>query len=92
MTVGKLCSLVCADMSLPTILCADRNHFQDIVVVTAALEEVKQSRRFARVLEIVLLMGNYMNAGSRNEQTYGFEFSFLPKVSFGFLQVFCSLF
>ena len=48
--------------------------------MTGGLEEVKQSRKFARVLELVLLMGNYMNAGSRNEQTFGFELSFMPKV------------
>ena len=48
--------------------------------MTAGLEEVKQSRKFSRVLEVVLLMGNYMNAGSRNEQTFGFELSYMPKV------------
>lgn len=55
--------------------------YQDIVAATAALEEVKQSGKFAKVLELILLMGNYMNAGSRNEQTVGFEFNFITKVS-----------
>lgn len=31
--------------------------------------------------QIVLLMGNYMNAGSRNQQSYGFDLSYLTKMS-----------
>ncbi len=54
--------------------------FQDIVAATAALEEVKQSGKFHRILELVLLMGNYMNSGSRNAQSLGFEINFLTKV------------
>jgi len=52
----------------------------DIVAVTAGLEEVKNSRKFGRMLELILLFGNFMNAGSRNEQTFGFELSFLSKL------------
>lgn len=51
-----------------------------MVTATAALEEVKQSIKFAKILELILLIGNYMNAGSRNEQTIAFEFSFITKV------------
>jgi len=50
------------------------------VTATAALEEVKQSTKFAKILELILLVGNYMNAGSRNEQTLAFEFGFITKV------------
>ena len=50
------------------------------MTATAALEEVKQSSKFAKILELILLIGNYMNAGSRNEQTLAFEFSFITKV------------
>ncbi|XP_059482585.1 protein diaphanous isoform X2 [Neocloeon triangulifer] len=53
----------------------------DIVAGTAACEEIKTSQRFARILELILLMGNYMNSGSRNEAAFGFEISFLPKLS-----------
>ena len=53
---------------------------QDIVSATAALEEVKQSKKLARMLELILLAGNYMNSGSRNEQSIGFELSYLTKV------------
>ena len=50
------------------------------MTATVALEEVKQSGKFAKILELILLMGNYMNAGSRNEQSVGFEFNFITKV------------
>ena len=53
----------------------------DIVAATAACEEVKRSKKFAIVLEIILLIGNIMNTGSRNEQSVGFDISYLPKLS-----------
>ena len=53
----------------------------DIVAGTAACEEVKCSKKFARILELILLLGNYMNSGSKNGQAFGFEISFLTKVS-----------
>lgn len=62
---------------LPAIL---KLFSQDIVAGTAACEEMKTSQKFARMLELILLMGNYMNSGSKNEAAFGFEISFLPKV------------
>jgi len=53
----------------------------DIVAVSAACDEVRKSRSFSRLLELVLLLGNYMNAGSRNAQSHGFNLSSLCKVS-----------
>ncbi|XP_063219909.1 protein diaphanous-like [Bacillus rossius redtenbacheri] len=53
----------------------------DIVAGIAACEEVKQSKKFSRILELILLMGNYMNSGSRNEQAFGFDISYLPKMT-----------
>uniref|UniRef100_A0A182MPH3 Diaphanous n=1 Tax=Anopheles culicifacies TaxID=139723 RepID=A0A182MPH3_9DIPT len=53
----------------------------DIVAGTAACEEVKNSKKFAKVLELILLVGNYMNSGSKKELAFGFEMSFLPKLS-----------
>ena len=53
----------------------------DIVAATAACEELRRSAKFARVLEIILLIGNIMNTGSRNEQSVGFDISYLPKLS-----------
>ncbi|XP_043286612.1 protein diaphanous isoform X3 [Venturia canescens] len=53
----------------------------DIVAGTAACEEVKCSKKFARVLELILLLGNYMNSGSKNSGAFGFEISFLGKLT-----------
>lgn len=53
----------------------------DIMNVTFACEEVKKSESFSKFLELVLLVGNYMNTGSRNAQTFGFNISFLCKVN-----------
>lgn len=52
----------------------------DIVAGIAACEEVKESKKFAKLLELILLLGNYMNTGSRNGQAFGFEISFLTKL------------
>ncbi|XP_061690202.1 protein diaphanous homolog 2 isoform X1 [Syngnathoides biaculeatus] len=52
----------------------------DIMNVTFACEEVKKSEGFRKLLELVLLVGNYMNAGSRNAQTFGFNINFLCKL------------
>nr|QAT94454.1 diaphonous [Bradybaena similaris] len=52
----------------------------DLVAATEALDEVKNSRKFARLLELLLLMGNYLNAGSRNAESFGFDISFLTKL------------
>lgn len=53
----------------------------EIVAVTAACEEVRKSESFSSLLAIILLMGNYMNAGSMNAGAFGFNISFLCKVS-----------
>ncbi|KAM9366254.1 protein diaphanous homolog 3-like [Symphorus nematophorus] len=56
------------------------NLHPDILAVNAACDEVRKSRAFGRLLELVLLLGNYMNAGSRNAQSYGFDLSSLCKL------------
>lgn len=53
----------------------------DIVAATAACEEVKNSKKFAKVLELILLLGNYLNTGSKNGSAYGFEIGFLTKLT-----------
>lgn len=53
----------------------------DIVAGNAACHEVKTSEKFAKILELVLLFGNYLNAGSKNEQAFGFEISYLTKLT-----------
>ncbi|RXM27941.1 Protein diaphanous-like 3 [Acipenser ruthenus] len=52
----------------------------DIMAVNAACEEMRKSKSFSKLLELVLLMGNYMNSGSRNAQSYGFDLSSLCKL------------
>eukprot|EP00070_Physeter_catodon_P001112 XP_007102140.2 protein diaphanous homolog 1 isoform X2 [Physeter catodon] len=52
----------------------------EIVSVTAACEELRKSENFSSLLEITLLVGNYMNAGSRNAGAFGFSISFLCKL------------
>ncbi|XP_049824358.1 protein diaphanous isoform X3 [Aethina tumida] len=53
----------------------------DIVAATEACKEVMKSKKFAKMLELILLMGNYMNSGSRNGTAYAFEMSFLTKLT-----------
>ena len=43
--------------------------------------QVRRSHKFGKILELILLMGNIMNTGSRNEQSLGFDISYLPKLS-----------
>uniref|UniRef100_H2XZX4 FH2 domain-containing protein n=1 Tax=Ciona intestinalis TaxID=7719 RepID=H2XZX4_CIOIN len=52
----------------------------DIVAVTAACQDIMKSNKFKKFLELVLLIGNYMNSGSRNAQTLAFDISYLTKV------------
>lgn len=53
----------------------------DVVSVVAACEELRKSESFARLLQIILLVGNYMNSGSRNGKAFGFSVSYLCKVN-----------
>ncbi|KAL5967548.1 hypothetical protein TSMEX_004710 [Taenia solium] len=53
----------------------------EIVAVIEALKELRQSKHLVRVIELILLFGNYLNAGSRNAQSVGFHLSFLPKLT-----------
>lgn len=52
----------------------------DLMAATVALEEIKTNTKFARILELILLVGNYLNSGSRNAQSLGFDISFLSKL------------
>ncbi|XP_029297184.1 protein diaphanous homolog 1 isoform X2 [Cottoperca gobio] len=52
----------------------------DVVSVTAACEELSKSQTFTKLLEIILLVGNYMNSGSRNGKAFGFSISYLCKL------------
>lgn len=52
----------------------------DVVSVTAACEELIKSQNFSKLLEIILVVGNFMNSGSRNGKAFGFSISYLCKV------------
>lgn len=52
----------------------------DLTYVIAACEELKTSEKFGKCLELILLIGNYMNSGSRNAESYGFKLNFLTKL------------
>ncbi|XP_060063333.1 protein diaphanous homolog 2-like [Ylistrum balloti] len=52
----------------------------DVVAAIEACEEVRNSKKFNSLLELILFMGNYLNAGSRNAQSVGFELSYLSKL------------
>ncbi|KAL1261578.1 hypothetical protein QQF64_006843 [Cirrhinus molitorella] len=52
----------------------------EVVAVTAACEELRKSESFAKLLEMTLLLGNFMNAGSRNAKAFGFSISYLCKL------------
>nr|XP_046263030.1 protein diaphanous homolog 1-like isoform X2 [Scatophagus argus] len=52
----------------------------DVVSVTAACEELRKSNTFSKLLEIILLVGNFMNSGSRNGKAFGFSISYLCKL------------
>uniref|UniRef100_A0A674PPG1 Diaphanous related formin 1 n=1 Tax=Takifugu rubripes TaxID=31033 RepID=A0A674PPG1_TAKRU len=52
----------------------------DVVSVTAACEELRKSESFAMLLELILIVGNYMNSGSRNGKAFGFSITYLSKL------------
>lgn len=83
-TLGEIKRLVPRLHSINFQLCVSdmvQDVKPDIVAGTAACEEVKTSKKFAKILELILLFGNYMNSGSKNGQAFGFEISFLTKLT-----------
>lgn len=53
---------------------------QEIDAVLGACNEVKQSGKFKKVLEVVLALGNYLNGGSFRGAAYGFKLDVLNKL------------
>lgn len=53
---------------------------QNVSSGIAACEEIKSCQKFAKILEMVLLFGNYMNFDSVNGQAYGFKLSVLTRL------------
>jgi len=52
-----------------------------INVLTAAINEVKNSKAFVRYLEVVLKIGNTLNSGSTRGGAYGFKLDTLTKMA-----------
>jgi len=52
----------------------------DIMNVTEACKEIKSSTKWTKLLELLLLTGNYMNSGTRNSQAHGFDLNLLSKI------------
>lgn len=52
----------------------------DIDVGLAACEELQKSEKFGKILEVILLFGNYMNSGLVKSQAFGFDISFLTQL------------
>ena len=53
---------------------------QSLELAWKATKELKDCKGFVEVLQYVLAMGNYLNAGSQQGGAYGFKLSTLPKV------------
>ncbi|CAF1000284.1 unnamed protein product [Rotaria sordida] len=54
---------------------------KNFVAARQASETVRRSKRFPKLIELVLTIGNYMNSsGKTYEPIYGFDINFLPKL------------
>ncbi|CAF3987682.1 unnamed protein product [Adineta steineri] len=54
---------------------------KNLVAARQACDTVRQSKRFPKLIELVLTIGNYMNSSAKTyEPIYGFDMSFLPKL------------
>lgn len=55
---------------------------KNLVAARQACETVRRSKRFPKLIEFVLTIGNFMNSSTKTyEPIYGFDISFLPKVN-----------
>lgn len=54
-------------------------HF--ILNSTAAGEEVRTNKKFSQILELILLVGNYMNSGLKLNRAFGYDIPFLTKIT-----------
>ena len=53
----------------------------DLVAGTQACIDVRNSEKFQKLLEVFLLVGNFLNSGSNSlEGSLGFDMKYLPKV------------
>ncbi|MBN3295031.1 DIAP1 protein, partial [Amia calva] len=52
----------------------------DVEAVTVAIEGQRESKSFSELLELLLLIGNFLNADSNNADAFGFRLSYLCKL------------
>lgn len=52
----------------------------NMIATIRACEEIKANDKFAKIVEMILTIGNYMNSGSTSTSAFGFEISFLTKI------------
>ncbi|KII68295.1 Protein diaphanous 3 [Thelohanellus kitauei] len=52
-----------------------------IAHVSSACKEIMGSKKLVEILQLILLCGNFMNAGSRNEGTFAFEITFISNLA-----------
>ena len=58
-----------------------QNVKNNISIVTQAIKEIRTSKKWAALLEFILLTGNFMNAGTkRTEKAHGFNLDILLKL------------
>lgn len=81
----KNCLHLIIKISLYFFCCSPK---QNIVAVTEAFDQIRNSTTFSKVMTLILSIGNYMNSGSRNAESIGFEINYLNKVSL-FLKCLC---
>lgn len=53
---------------------------QALDLCNSRIESLTDSQELRRTLEIVLSLGNYLNAGTKNGESYGFDINFLLKL------------
>ncbi len=54
---------------------------KDIACLRAACDEIFTNAKFKHVLEVLLAMGNYLNAGTVRGGAYGFKLEVLKKIA-----------
>lgn len=60
---------------------------QSLDLAWKATRELKYCEGFLKVLQCVLAIGNYLNAGTKQGGAYGFKLSTLPKVGVQFFSI-----
>lgn len=79
-SIGEIDQLIPRLHSMNLELCFDdigRDINLDLVAGTTACEEILRSEKFVKIIELILLIGNYMNSGSFKSQAFGFDIPFL---------------